>query len=73
MSYTRARGHALHLAVADRPADVLRVMLWLFFPGPVWLRERYQLRSAGQSWAWIVVHPLVVLREGLHSLRALLR
>ena len=33
LTYSKPRSYLLHLALANRPADVLRVMVWLFFPG----------------------------------------
>ncbi len=72
MAYSRPRGYLLHLALADRPADVLRVMVWLFFPGPRWLAERYRLRGRWQPWLACLWHPWVVLSQGLLGLRALL-
>lgn len=63
--------HLVHMFAIDRVRDLARVLAWLFFPGPTWLRERYRLRSALQVWAWVVVHPHVVLWEGLRSLAVL--
>ena len=67
-----AWNHVAQLLVIDRFYDLIRVLVWLFFPGPAWLRERYSLRSNWQAWAWMAVHPAIVLREGLSSLRVLL-
>jgi hypothetical protein len=64
--------HVAQLLVIDRLRDLLRALWWLFFPGPAWLRERYHLHSNRQAWAWMAVHPAVVLREGLNSLGVLL-
>lgn len=63
--------HAAQMLVVDRARDLARLLLWLLFPGPAWLRERYRLHSTWQAWAWVVVHPLVVLWEGLRSLGAI--
>ncbi len=72
LAYSRSRGYLLHLALADRPADVLRVMVWLFFPGPRWLAERYRLQGRWRPWLACLWHPWVVLSQGLLGLRALL-
>lgn len=63
--------HAAQMLVVDRARDLLQVLLWLLFPGPAWLRERYRLHSTWQAWVWVVVHPLVVLWEGVRSLGAM--
>ena len=60
LAYSRPRGNLLHLALADRPADVLRVMVWLFFPGPRWLAERYRLWGSWRPWLACLWHPGVV-------------
>jgi hypothetical protein len=66
-----AWNHVAQLLVVDRSRDLARVLLWLLFPGATWLQERYRLRSAWQAWGWAVVHPLVLLWEGVRSLGAL--
>lgn len=71
LPYTRARSYLLHLAVADRPTDVLGVMLWLLFPGRHWLAERYQLQGSLKPWLACLWHPFVILWQGLLSLREL--
>jgi hypothetical protein len=71
LTYNRYRGYLLHLALADRPADVLRVLAWLFFPGPRWLAERYRLRGRWRPWLACAWHPLVVVSQGLQGAWAL--
>jgi len=61
---SRPRSYLLHLAVADRPVDVLRVLVWLLFPGPCWLGERYRLHGRWRAWLACLWHPLVVLWHG---------
>jgi hypothetical protein len=63
--------HVAQLLVIDRFRDLLCALWWLFFPGLAWLRERYSLRSTWQGWVWTAVHPVIVLWEGLNSLKAL--
>jgi hypothetical protein len=65
--------HIVWLFIVDRLRDLVRLGLWLLFPGPAWLRERYRLRSEWQARAWVMIHPFVVLREGLRSLGAVFR
>jgi hypothetical protein len=64
LAWSKPRGYLLHLALADRPMDVLRIMVWLFFPGPRWLGERYRLRGRLRAWLACLWHPLVVLSQG---------
>jgi len=73
LAYSRPRGYLLPLALADRPADVLRVMVWLFFPGPHWLAERYRPQGRWRPWVACLWHPWVVLSQGVLGLRALLK
>lgn len=73
LPYSRYRGYLLHLALADRPADVVRVLAWLMFPGPRWLAERYRLRGRWRPWLACAWHPLVVAGQGLHGVWAVLR
>jgi hypothetical protein len=62
---SRHRSYLLHLAIADRPRDVIRLLHWLLFPGPGWLGERYHLRGRLRTWLACLWHPLVVLSQGL--------
>jgi hypothetical protein len=59
------RKYLVQLITADRPWDVVKVLFWLFFPGPKWLEERYRLRNRIESWLACLWHPLVVVRRGL--------
>ena len=68
----KPRSYLLHLALADRPADVLRVMVWLFFPGVPWLAERYRLRGRWRPRLACLWHPGVVVAQGLAGLWELL-
>ncbi len=67
--FSPQRGYLLHLAVADRAAKRLSVMVWLLFPGPRWLAERYRLKGALRPRLACVWHPLVVLWQGMLGLR----
>lgn len=70
----RGEGHAwehmVWLLVVDRLSDLILSLVWLVFPGSAWLKERYRLHSAWQAWVWTLVHPLIVLWQGLCSLRS---
>ncbi|MDH7485537.1 MAG: nucleotidyltransferase family protein, partial [Anaerolineae bacterium] len=69
----RPRSYLLHLSVADRPADVVAVMLWLLFPGRHWLAERYRLQGRLRPWLACLWHPFVILWQGFLGLRELVR
>jgi hypothetical protein len=71
LPYTHARSYLLHLAVADRPIDVLNVVMWLLFPGPRWLAQRYRLQGRLAPWLACLWHPLVILWQGLLASREL--
>jgi hypothetical protein len=71
--YSKPRGYLLHLAVADHPTDVLRVMLWLLFPGRCWLVERYRLHGWVSLWLACLWHPWIVMWQGLLGLRDLFK
>jgi hypothetical protein len=70
---SRPRSYLLHLAVADRAIDVLRVIAWLLFPGPRWLTERYRLQGRFQPWLACLWHPMVVLWQGARGLWAVVK
>jgi hypothetical protein len=72
LAYSRPRSYLLHLALADRPADVARVLAWLLFPGPRWLAERYRLPGRLRPWLACLWHPGVVLAQGVIAVHALL-
>lgn len=65
---SRPRSYLLHLAVADRAIDVLRVIAWLLFPGPRWLGERYRLRGRVRPLLACFWHPMVVFWQGILAL-----
>jgi hypothetical protein len=62
-----AWNHLAQLLIVDRFSDLAKALLWLLFPGLAWLQERYRLRSRWLAWFWTVVHPVVVLWEGVRS------
>ena len=64
--------HLVVFTLADRLSDWLRMVAWLFFPGCDWLQARYHLRSRWQTVAWVVIHPALVISEGLRSLALLM-
>jgi hypothetical protein len=66
-----AWSHVAQMLIVDRFNDLAETILWLLFPGPTWLQERYRLRSRWLAWIWMVVHPMVVLWEGVRSAVAL--
>jgi len=68
LSYTRPRSYLLHLSVADRPADIFAVILWLLFPGRHWLAERYRLQGRLKPWLACLWHPFIILWQGLLGL-----
>ena len=63
----------LQLAVADRPAEILRVVGWLFLPGHDWLAERYRLSGAVRPWLACLWHPVVVVGQGAFGLWQLVK
>jgi hypothetical protein len=66
-----AWNHLAQILIVDRFNNLVKALLWLLFPGPTWLQERYRLRSRWLAWIWTVVHPIVVLWEGVRSAVAL--
>jgi len=68
----KMRNYLLHLVVAERSTDVLRLLAWLFFPGPHWLAERYRFHSQISSWVACLWHPFFVLGQGALSLWAVI-
>jgi hypothetical protein len=73
LTANKARNYMLHLAVADHPADVGRLLAWLLFPGPRWLAERYHLHGRLRPWFACLWHPLVVLWNALTAIHAVLK
>jgi hypothetical protein len=71
VSQERGWSYAAQILTTDRVWDLARVLLWMLFPGLTWIQERYRLHSIGQARGWTVIHLLVVLREGLRSVMAL--
>lgn len=67
-----AWNHVAQMFVVDRIADYSRLFVWLLFPGRAWLQERYHVQTPWQLWGWTLLHPLIVLREGILSVGALL-
>lgn len=60
--------HVAWLVIVDKLHDIIKLLLWLFFPGPGWLYERYHLHSRIVAWIWMFVHPFIVTFEGARSL-----
>ena len=69
--FSRPRSYLLHLALADRPWDALGVLVWLLFPGPHWLAQRYMLQGRLAPFLYTLVHPLFVTWQGLLGVRDL--
>jgi hypothetical protein len=44
----------------DRPADVLRLLAWTFFPSGTWLRVHYEIEAWWQLALYRLLHPLRV-------------
>jgi hypothetical protein len=61
------RRYLVQLVAADHVMDVVRVLLWLFLPGPAWLAERYGLKNSFQSWLACFWHPFVILGRGFRG------
>jgi hypothetical protein len=61
------RRYLVQLVAADRLIDVARVLLWLFFPGPAWLAERYDLDNGLQTFLACFWHPCVILSRGFRG------
>jgi hypothetical protein len=68
ISYSRQRSYLIQLASADRLVDVLRLFVWLLFPGPRWLGERYRLRGRARPLFACFWHPMVVFWQGMLAL-----
>ena len=69
--FSRPRSYLLHLALADRLRDALGVLLWLLFPGPRWLAQRYMLQGHLSPFLYSLIHPLFVTWQGLLGVRDL--
>ena len=67
-----AWNHVAQMLIVDRITDYSRLFAWLLFPGRTWLQERYHVQAPWQLWGWTLLHPLIVLREGILSVGALL-
>ncbi len=65
--------HVAQILLVDRFVDYGRLFAWLLFPGHAWLQERYQLRTSWQLWIWSLLHPFLVLWEGVRSLGTLFK
>ena len=63
--FSRPRSYLLHLALADRLRDALGVLVWLLFPGPRWLAQRYTLQGRLAPFLYTLIHPLFVTWQGL--------
>ncbi len=70
-SIFRPRSYLLHLALADRLRDALGVLIWLLFPGPRWLAQRYMLQGRLAPFLYTLIHPLFVTWQGLLGIRDL--
>lgn len=62
---TVERQYLLHITVADRFIDVVRVIFWLLFPGPIWLNKRYYRKHLFLRLTAVFWHPLSVLLRGI--------
>jgi len=69
--FSRPRSYLLHLALADRPRDALSALIWLLFPGPHWLAQRYRLQGHLMPFLYTLLHPLFVLGQGFLGVRDL--
>jgi hypothetical protein len=69
--FSRPRSYLLHLALADRPRDVLGVLIWLLFPGPRWLAQRYRLQGRLTPLLYTMLHPSFVVWQGFAGIRDL--
>jgi Uncharacterised nucleotidyltransferase len=59
----RLRDTRVYLAqtlLMDRPADVLRVLVWTLFPSDTWLRLHYRIEVRWQVLIYRALHPLRV-------------
>ena len=59
----RLRDTRVYLAqtlLMDRPADVLRLLVWTFFPSGTWLRFHYEIAAPWQVSVYRAIHPLRV-------------
>jgi hypothetical protein len=69
--FSRPRSYLLHLALADRLRDVLGVLMWLLFPGPHWLAQRYKLQGRLMPLLYAMLHPSFVVCQGFLGIRDL--
>jgi hypothetical protein len=69
--FSRPRSYLLHLALADRPRDALSALIWLLFPGPHWLAQRYRLQGHLMPLLYTLFHPLFVMWQGFLGVRDL--
>lgn len=70
LGYNRQLSYLLHLSVADHWVYSMKVVVWMLFPGPKWLSERYQLRRPGTTFFACLWHPFVVIWQGLSGILA---
>ena len=71
--FSQPRSYLLHLALADRPRDALAVLVWLLFPGPRWLAQRYMLQGRLAPFLYALFHPLFVMWQGFLGVRDLVK
>ena len=71
--YSHSHGYLLHVAVAGRLSDILRLLIWLMFPGVAWLRRRHRLSSQWAAWFACLWHPFFVLTQGIGSIITIIR
>ena len=53
----------------DRPADVLRVLVWTFFPSSTWLRFHYEIEAPWRVPVYRAIHPFRVCWLASRQLR----
>jgi hypothetical protein len=53
----------------DRPADMLRLLVWTFFPSRTWLRFHYEIGASWKVLVYRAIHPLRVCWLAVKQLR----
>lgn len=67
IGYQHARSYLMHMVIGDSVRQIFKTILWLFFPGTKWLRERYDINYI-QALVANIWHPFFVIWQGITGL-----